>query len=133
MGSVRLAAWKSVEEPSASKAPRARSGSRKGTRTIICNVGAVGNHRGSSYRYGAVRMLYRRDEIDRRIVDLQRMLTTTDDQLTIVLVKMAIENFQAERDALPASTEERRDQSLAVGDQFSQDGRINSFPVRGAD
>ena len=45
-------------------------------------------------------MMYRRENIDRKIIDLQRMLGTTDDLLTIALPKMAIESFLSERDAL---------------------------------
>jgi len=45
-------------------------------------------------------MMYRRENIDRKIIDLQRMLATTDDLLTIALLNMAIESFLSERDAL---------------------------------
>jgi len=45
-------------------------------------------------------MMYRRENIDRKIIDLQRMLATTDDLLTIALLNMAIESFLSERDTL---------------------------------
>lgn len=45
--------------------------------------------------------MYRRENIDRKIVDIERLLATTDDQLVIALLNMAIESFVAERDALP--------------------------------
>lgn len=45
-------------------------------------------------------MLYRRDNIDRKIHDLRHMLATTNDPLEIALLKMAIESFETERDSL---------------------------------
>jgi hypothetical protein len=45
-------------------------------------------------------IMYRREVVDRKIVDLQRILASTDDQLTITLLNMAIESFESERDAL---------------------------------
>jgi hypothetical protein len=45
-------------------------------------------------------MMFRREYIERRIVDLQRMLASTDDQLAIALLKLAIESFESERDSL---------------------------------
>ena len=45
-------------------------------------------------------MMSRRESIDRKIIDLQRVLATSDDQLTIALLKMAIESFASERDSL---------------------------------
>ncbi len=41
--------------------------------------------------------MYRRETIDQRISDLQRMLAATDDQLELALLKLAIESFEAER------------------------------------
>jgi hypothetical protein len=46
-------------------------------------------------------MRYGRENIERKIIDLQRMLATSDDQLEIALLKMAIESFESERDSLP--------------------------------
>jgi|tagenome__1003787_1003787.scaffolds.fasta_scaffold20721396_2 hypothetical protein len=51
-------------------------------------------------------MMFRRENIERKIIDLQRMLASTDDQLAIALLKMAIESLETERDSL-----------LAVGNQ----------------
>ncbi len=51
----------------------------------------------------ARKMRYGRENIDRKIIDLQRMLATADDQLEIALLKMAIESFESERDSLPAA------------------------------
>jgi hypothetical protein len=45
-------------------------------------------------------MMFRRETIERKIVDLQRMLASTDDQLAIALLKLAIESFESERDSL---------------------------------
>ena len=45
-------------------------------------------------------MMFRREYIERKIVDLQRMLASTDDQLAIALLKLAIESFESERDSL---------------------------------
>ena len=45
-------------------------------------------------------MMFRRENIERKIVDLQRMLASTDDQLAIALLKLAIESFESERDSL---------------------------------
>lgn len=45
-------------------------------------------------------MRYGRENIERKIIDLQRMLATSDDQLEIALLKMAIESFESERDSL---------------------------------
>lgn len=45
-------------------------------------------------------MRYGRDNIDRKINDLRRMLATTNDPLEMALLKMAIESFEAERDSL---------------------------------
>lgn len=44
--------------------------------------------------------MYRREVIDKKILELHSLLATTDEQLTATLVKMAIESFEAERDAL---------------------------------
>ena len=44
-------------------------------------------------------MMFRRETIERKIVDLQRMLASTDDQLAIALLKLAIESFKLERDS----------------------------------
>jgi hypothetical protein len=55
-------------------------------------------------------MMYRRENIDRKIIDLQRMLATTDDLLTLALLNMAIESFLSERDTL-----------LLVGNQRAAD------------
>jgi hypothetical protein len=44
--------------------------------------------------------MFRREYIERKIVDLQRMLASTDDQLAIALLKLAIESFESERDSL---------------------------------
>jgi hypothetical protein len=48
----------------------------------------------------ADQMMFRREYIERKIVDLQRMLASTDDQLAIALLKLAIESFESERDSL---------------------------------
>ncbi len=52
--------------------------------------------------------MYMREVIDSKIVDLQRLLASTDDPLTITLLNMAIESFESERDAL-LQTEHRSD------------------------
>ena len=44
--------------------------------------------------------MFRPEYIERKIVDLQRMLASTDDQLAIALLKLAIESFESERDLL---------------------------------
>lgn len=62
-------------------------------------------------------MMYRRENIDRKIVDLRRLLATTDDQLVIVLLNMAIESFIAERESLLAAA----GQSAAEEGRFSND------------
>ena len=51
--------------------------------------------------------MYRLENIQRRISELQRMLATADDQLEIALLKMAIESFEAERASLQVN--DRRD------------------------
>lgn len=48
-------------------------------------------------------MLYGREDIDRKINDLRRMLATTNDPLAIALLNMAIESLEAERDSLNAA------------------------------
>lgn len=45
-------------------------------------------------------MRYGWQNIDRKIIDLQRMLATADDQLEVALLKMAIESLEFERDSL---------------------------------
>lgn len=55
--------------------------------------------------------MYRREVIDRKIVDLQRILASTDDQLTITLLNMEIESFESERDSL-LQTEHRKSAGL---------------------
>jgi hypothetical protein len=42
-------------------------------------------------------MMFRREYIERKIVDLQRMLASTDDQLAIALLKLAFESFESEK------------------------------------
>lgn len=54
-------------------------------------------------------MLYRREDVNRKIVDLQRLLETTDDPLAIALIKLAIESFESERESLPQTTKKGRD------------------------
>lgn len=49
-------------------------------------------------------MLYRREDVDRKITDLRRLLATTNDDLTVALVKMAIESLESEKDSLPHTT-----------------------------
>jgi hypothetical protein len=44
--------------------------------------------------------MFRRDVIDKKIVELRRALATTDDELTVALLMMAIESFESERAAL---------------------------------
>jgi hypothetical protein len=44
--------------------------------------------------------MFRREVIDKRIVELRRALATTDDELTIALPVLAIEGFKSERAAL---------------------------------
>lgn len=53
-------------------------------------------------------MMYRRENIDQKIVDIQRLLATTDDQFVIALLKMAIESFVSERDSLLAPVDQPR-------------------------
>jgi hypothetical protein len=52
-------------------------------------------------------MRYERENIDRKIVDLQRMLASSDDQLAIALLKLAIESFESERDSLPPANNQQ--------------------------
>lgn len=54
-------------------------------------------------------MLYRREDIDRKIMDLRRMLATTNDDLTVALLKMAIESLESEKDSLPHTAKEQRE------------------------
>jgi hypothetical protein len=54
-------------------------------------------------------VLYGRKDIDRKIVDLQRSLETTDEPLAIALIKLAIESLESERNSLPQTTEEPRE------------------------
>ena len=44
--------------------------------------------------------MYRRENLDRKIIEFQRMLAVTDDQLTVALLKMAIESVLFERNSL---------------------------------
>ena len=44
--------------------------------------------------------MYRRENLDRKIIEFQRMLAVTDDQLTVALLKMAIESVLYERNSL---------------------------------
>jgi hypothetical protein len=67
--------------------------------------------------------MYRREVIDRKIVDLQRILASTDDQLTITLLNMEIESFESERDSL-LQTEHRKSAGLR-----ELDGWDRPFPV----
>ncbi len=54
-------------------------------------------------------MLYRSEDIDRKIAEFQRMLETTSDDLAMSLLKMAIESLESERDSLPqAATKDQR-------------------------
>ena len=45
-------------------------------------------------------MMFRREVIDKKIVELRRALATTDDELTVALLMMAIESFESERAVL---------------------------------
>ena len=54
-------------------------------------------------------MLYTRENVGRKIVDLRRLLETTDDPLAIAQIKLAIESFESERDSLPQTTKKPRD------------------------
>ena len=40
--------------------------------------------------------MFRREVIDKKIVELRHALATTDDELTIALLMMAIESFESE-------------------------------------
>jgi len=44
--------------------------------------------------------MFRREVIDKKIVELRRALATTDDELTVALLVMAIESFESERAVL---------------------------------
>ena len=44
--------------------------------------------------------MFRREAIDKKIVELRHALATTDDELTVALLVMAIESFQSERAVL---------------------------------
>ncbi len=54
--------------------------------------------------------MFRREIIDEKIIELRRALATTDDELTVALLIMAIESFESERAVLvqgPTSTMQR--------------------------
>ena len=44
--------------------------------------------------------MFRREVIGKKIVELRRALATTDDELTVALLMMAIESFESERAVL---------------------------------
>jgi hypothetical protein len=44
--------------------------------------------------------MFRREVIDKKIVELRRALATTDDELTVALLMLAIESFESERAVL---------------------------------
>ena len=44
--------------------------------------------------------MFRREVIDKKIVELRRALATTDDELTVALLVLAIESFESERAVL---------------------------------
>ena len=44
--------------------------------------------------------MFRREVIDNKIVELRHALATTDDELTVALLMMAIESFESERAVL---------------------------------
>ena len=54
-------------------------------------------------------MMFRRENIERKIIDLQRMLASTDDQLAIALLKMAIESLETERNSVACRRKSARD------------------------
>ena len=44
--------------------------------------------------------MFRREVIDKKIVELRHALATTDDELTVALLVLAIESFESERSVL---------------------------------
>ena len=44
--------------------------------------------------------MFRREVIGKKIVELRRALATTDDELTVALLVLAIESFESERAVL---------------------------------
>ncbi len=60
-------------------------------------------------------MMFRRENIEQKIVDLQRMLATADDQLEIALLKMAIESFLTEMDSLLPADNQRSEANTESG------------------
>jgi len=63
-------------------------------------------------------MMYQRENIERRIIDLQRMLATTNDPLEIALVKLAIESFESEMALLKTAEASIEDGKIGVNERL---------------
>src|ERR1700759_2538058 len=78
-------------------------------------------HFASSIRCGPS-IMFRREVIDKKIVELRRALATTDDELTVALLMMAIESFESERADL--------DQGVSADFAQSENGSSSKMPFQ---
>jgi hypothetical protein len=69
-----------------------------------CVLRDLAGHRESAHLASSMQrghsIMFRREVIDKKIVELRRALATTDDELTVALLMMAIESFESERAVL---------------------------------
>jgi hypothetical protein len=69
-------------------------------------------------------MMYRRGNIERKIIDLQRMLATTSDPLETALLKLAIESFESEMASLQTA------EASIEGGETGINARLEAPPLR---